>query len=311
MKMSTIKKATILLQLLVLAARFSTFLAFSPSVGVQDHSDSGEQPTTSNSTGRGVLIIDYENLSEIPATPRRLGTRFSNMWRQARWIARNHFGFRRMGVTAYEWNIIQAYERALSAIVELKVFLENNTTDPTKLDPELERQENLSVAVLTLCSGFLWDDQGHIVTNRHCVQDTDSGDYAIAVKARFAGSFEWLDTSLIGCSTTHDLAVLKILQISNLRKLVWFAKEDQNEPAQPPLKRLPKPIPKGSAQFLRVGQTSLAIGHPHGVLNTLSVGFMNDINCPAAVGDKVYYGCIHSCSTYQSSTHCCPKSFCD
>src|SRR5262245_40770411 len=84
-------------------------------------------------------------------------------------------------------------------------------------------------------SGFVWDELGHVVTNLHVV----SG--AASANVRLADGRDYPAT-LIGASTAHDIAVLKI-NVPN------------NQPA---------PIPVGTSHDLQVGQKVFAIGNPFG-----------------------------------------------
>ncbi|MCK9283988.1 MAG: trypsin-like peptidase domain-containing protein [Rhodocyclaceae bacterium] len=98
-------------------------------------------------------------------------------------------------------------------------------------------------------SGFVWDEQGHIVTNFHVV----SG--ATAAKVRLADQHTY-DAKLVGGSPENDLAVLKI-----------------QLPANRPL-----PIPLGSSRDLLVGQRVVAIGNPFGLDHTLTTGVVSALD---------------------------------
>src|SRR5690606_15211718 len=74
-------------------------------------------------------------------------------------------------------------------------------------------------------SGFIWDEQGHVITNLHVVQ---GGSQAI-VKLADGRDFE---ARFVGGSAAHDIAVLKI-------------EAAQNAPA---------PIPVGTSSDVQVGQ---------------------------------------------------------
>ena len=97
-------------------------------------------------------------------------------------------------------------------------------------------------------SGFVWDDRGHIVTNRHVV----SG--ASAARVRLSDGRD-ADAALVGVSPAHDLAVLKI-DVANL----------------------PRSLQIGSSHDLRVGQTALAIGNPFGLDWTLTTGIVSALD---------------------------------
>jgi len=94
-------------------------------------------------------------------------------------------------------------------------------------------------------SGFIWDDQGHIVTNYHVIEKADRAQVTLADQSTW-------DAELIGIEPNKDLAILKI---------------------DAPADKL-KPIPVGSSHDLRVGQSVFAIGNPFGLDQTLTTGVM-------------------------------------
>jgi S1-C subfamily serine protease len=94
-------------------------------------------------------------------------------------------------------------------------------------------------------SGFVWDEDGHIVTNFHVVQDATSAEVTIGEKA--------YDASLVGTAPDHDLAVLKINAPRD--KLV--------------------PIHIGTSDDIQVGQKVFAIGNPFGLDHTLTTGIVS------------------------------------
>jgi len=94
-------------------------------------------------------------------------------------------------------------------------------------------------------SGFVYDDQGHIVTNYHVVADAES------VSVTLAGSQTYTAT-VVGADASNDLAVLHI------------------DAAQ-----LPEPVPLADSDQLRVGQFVVAIGNPFGLDRTLTVGVVS------------------------------------
>jgi S1-C subfamily serine protease len=96
-------------------------------------------------------------------------------------------------------------------------------------------------------SGFLWNTQGHIVTNWHVV---DGG-------SRFVVTFNdgsEHEAELVGGESRKDIAVLKI------------------KPAGRTL--TPVRLPAKNAQ-LRVGQKTIAIGNPFGLDQTLTTGIVS------------------------------------
>ena len=94
-------------------------------------------------------------------------------------------------------------------------------------------------------SGFIWDDQGHIVTNYHVIKD------AYKAKVTLADQTTW-DAEVVGIEPRKDLAVLKISTEAKL-----------------------KPLPIGTSHNLRVGQSVFAIGNPFGLDQTLTTGIIS------------------------------------
>jgi S1-C subfamily serine protease len=95
-------------------------------------------------------------------------------------------------------------------------------------------------------SGFVWDRQGHIVTNFHVISGAD------AAKVTLADQSTW-DAKLVGAAPEKDLAVLKI---------------------DAPAGKL-TPLPLGSSETLRVGQSVFAIGNPFGLDQSLTTGVVS------------------------------------
>jgi S1-C subfamily serine protease len=97
-------------------------------------------------------------------------------------------------------------------------------------------------------SGFVWDQDGHIVTNFHVVQMGNSASVTLNDGTSYPAK-------IIGTAPDKDLAVLKI--------------------DAPRAKLLPLPIGKSSE--LLVGQKVLAIGNPFGLDQTLTTGVISGL----------------------------------
>ncbi len=94
-------------------------------------------------------------------------------------------------------------------------------------------------------SGFLYDAEGHIVTNYHVIQDAESVSVSLADGRVFPAE-------IVGADPSNDLAVL------------YIEADD-----------LPQPIPLGDSDNLRVGQFVVAIGNPFGQEGTLTLGVIS------------------------------------
>ena len=96
-------------------------------------------------------------------------------------------------------------------------------------------------------SGFLWDKEGHIVTNYHVLQGADK------FQVQLSHNTGALEAELVGVAPSKDLAVIK-------------------------LKEFPEslsPLPVGGSENLLVGQSVYAIGNPFGLDYTLTTGIIS------------------------------------
>jgi len=98
-------------------------------------------------------------------------------------------------------------------------------------------------------SGFVWDDQGHLVTNYHVIKGVRTAKVGLWDQRSY-------DADIVGASPEHDLAVLRI---------------------RVPTQR-PAPLPIGTSKDLRVGQKVLAIGNPFGLDYTLTTGVISALD---------------------------------
>jgi S1-C subfamily serine protease len=102
-------------------------------------------------------------------------------------------------------------------------------------------------------SGFVWDENGHIVTNFHVVQGGTS------FIVTFNNDPKQYKATLVGTAPDKDIAVLKL--------------------DEKPLKLVPVSI--GTSKDLQVGQYAFAIGSPFGLDYSLSTGVIS------ALGRKI------------------------
>ncbi|WP_454624944.1 S1C family serine protease [Bradyrhizobium cenepequi] len=109
-------------------------------------------------------------------------------------------------------------------------------------------------------TGFVWDNDGHVVTNNHVVQE------ASALAIRFA-SGEVARAELVGTAPNYDLAVLRIRSA----------------------RALPPPVAIGSSSDLKVGQFAFAIGNPFGLDQSMSSGIISALKrrLPTSTGREI------------------------
>jgi len=97
-------------------------------------------------------------------------------------------------------------------------------------------------------SGFVWDEEGHVVTNYHVVQG------ATELQVKFFNGREHR-ASIVAFDPAADLAVIKIVDIDH--ELV--------------------PISIGTSSELRPGQTAIALGNPFGEEFTMTTGIVSAV----------------------------------
>jgi S1-C subfamily serine protease len=97
-------------------------------------------------------------------------------------------------------------------------------------------------------SGFVYDDQGHIITNYHVIEGADD------IRVTFADGTT-LPGEVIGADPTYDLAVVKV--------------DEDGYPL--------RPVVLGDSNALRVGQFVVAIGNPFGLEQSVSFGVISSL----------------------------------
>lgn len=96
-------------------------------------------------------------------------------------------------------------------------------------------------------SGFVFDDQGHIVTNYHVIEGASELQVTFFDDTRESAT-------LVGVDPSNDLAVIKV-EVSEVLK----------------------PLPLGDSDALRVGRFVVAIGNPFGLEQTLTTGTVSSL----------------------------------
>jgi len=110
-------------------------------------------------------------------------------------------------------------------------------------------------------SGFVYDSEGHIVTNYHVVKNADE------LLVTLAGG-EVYEAEIVGTDPANDLAVIRIDAGSDLPEAVVLGDSDQ----------------------LRVGQFVLAIGNPFGLEQTLTTGVISALGRVIESSDGGFIG---------------------
>ena len=115
-----------------------------------------------------------------------------------------------------------------------------------EINPGVVAIRSLSEEGGGLGTGFVWDEQGHIVTNYHVVES------ATDLEVDFPSGFKTRAT-VLGSDSDTDLAVLELDQV-------------------PPQLTV---LDVGSSEDVAVGQTVIAIGNPQGLNGTMTQGIVS------------------------------------
>ncbi|MFD8149228.1 S1C family serine protease [Streptomyces sp. NPDC059720] len=108
-------------------------------------------------------------------------------------------------------------------------------------------------------TGFVFDKQGHIVTNNHVVADAVDGG---KLSATFPDGKKY-DAEVIGNAQGYDVAVIKL----------------KNAPSDL------RPLTLGDSDKVAVGDATIAIGAPFGLSDTVTTGIISAKNRPVASSD--------------------------
>jgi 2-alkenal reductase len=155
-------------------------------------------------------------------------------------------------VAALEGALRAIYERVNPAVVSIQViggglpgFAEEMLPDLPQV-PQLPDQR----PQLGQGSGFVWDEEGHIVTNHHVI------DGAETIYVEFADG-TLMEAEVVGEDPESDLAVLAVDPPSGFD---W-----------------PAPLSPADAGELAVGQLAIAIGNPFGEEGTMTLGIISGL----------------------------------
>ncbi|MGA2820407.1 MAG: trypsin-like peptidase domain-containing protein [Anaerolineales bacterium] len=152
---------------------------------------------------------------------------------------------------AYQQVLEQVYARVSPSVVTINV--------------EQSAQTPFGGSQQALGSGFVWDMQGHIVTNNHVV------DGAQSVQVTFPDGTT-LPAKVVGTDPNTDLAVIQVSAPSGLLH----------------------PVQLGDSSKVVVGQIAIAIGNPFGEQNTMTVGIISALGRSLPVQSNSFQGASYS-----------------
>ncbi len=129
--------------------------------------------------------------------------------------------------------LTNVYERVVPSVVNVEVILKSTTT---------------GLADAARGSGFIYDTDGHIITNAHVANDT------ISVTVTFHDGYV-ATAKVVGVDLFSDIAVLKVDVDKSRLQPVTFADSDK----------------------IKVGERAIAIGNPFGLASSMTVGIVSGL----------------------------------
>mgnify|MGYP001187547261 CR=1 FL=1 len=154
-------------------------------------------------------------------------------------------------LSAYEGALAQIYGTVNPSVVNIRVLTHATGSSFTHPFGEGEGQmpspDQMPFAQAQ-GSGFIWDNQGHIVTNNHVVDGAEKIEVAFSDGATYPAE-------LVGTDPDSDLAVIKVdVDASRLQ-----------------------PIQLADSNEVKVGEIAIAIGNPYGLNGTMTVGIISAV----------------------------------
>ena len=166
-------------------------------------------------------------------------------------------------VAAQEAVLVRIYEAVLPSVVHIRVSQRVVSGDVAPSIPQLPGVPLPDIPDDFFRqgegSGFVWDQDGHIVTNNHVIEGANR------VTVVFADRSE-LEATVIGTDPDSDLAVLELAE----------PKADAG------------PVVLGDSDTLRVGQMAIAIGNPFGQEFTMTSGIVSALGRTIRSGSSTF-----------------------
>lgn len=180
-------------------------------------------------------------------------------------------------LAAYQSTLVNIYEQVNPSVVNIQVSksaVPNASGSPefpffeSPDNPELPGIPNIPESPSPfgqgLGSGFVWDEQGNIITNNHVVAGADE------IEVTFADG-TIVPAELIGADPDSDLAVIHV-----------------DLPSQQLI-----PVEVADSNQLRVGQLAIAIGNPFGLDGTMTVGIISALGRSLPASDNLSAGPVY------------------
>jgi len=143
-----------------------------------------------------------------------------------------------------EQTVIKVFQKSTAGVVFINTFIQDRM--------DMFSMDATEVPAGT-GSGFVWDKEGHIVTNFHVIRTAQKA--RVTISDPESNELKTFEAQLIGYDPDKDIAVLKV---------------------EAP-KSILRPLTTGSSSDLLVGQDTIAIGNPFGLDHTLTTGVVSGL----------------------------------
>jgi S1-C subfamily serine protease len=128
--------------------------------------------------------------------------------------------------------------------------VENSVVQVTSKIPVNNTINSQTQNATALGSGFVYDKQGHVITNAHVVGGSKTVDVTFVDENRYTAK-------VIGTDDDSDIAVIQITDNNTTKSL--------------------KPLTIGNSSKMEVGDPVIAVGNPFGLSDTMTTGIVSQI----------------------------------
>lgn len=167
-------------------------------------------------------------------------------------------------LTDFETSLENVYAQVNPSVVAIDVLEKPQTQAPNLPGSRgfgFGQQQAPTQQAQALGSGFVWDSQGHIITNNHVIDGAES------IKVTFSDG-TIVPAKVVGADPDSDLAVLQVsVAASELH-----------------------PVQVADSTKIKVGQFSIAIGNPFGEQNTMTTGIISALGRSLPVNEAAAQG---------------------
>ena len=156
----------------------------------------------------------------------------------------NQASFKNIALSSTTTNLTGIFKQVENSVVQITARTPNPNTQIIINGNPLDGQST------RLGSGFVYDKQGHIITNKHVIDGANTADVTFVDGNTYRAK-------VIGKDSSGDIAVLQIIDNFSPENLV--------------------PLTIANSSSLQVGQQAIAIGNPFGLSDTMTTGIVSQM----------------------------------